>query len=402
MTHEANKAIILKRYKEIFPSNSHRDSDKSSISDIFRTAENKKKISVFVHLAQNKDVNVWREAWAAGKLVGINDETPYGYGRANAMGCIINFSKNHSTNLSTKLLRVVLRGILGFDIVHAWHQRREFGRSDIIWTHTESQFLAAAAILLLTRQRTKLLGQVVWLMDKWDRLSIFHKWLYRHLIARTTIMTFLSPDNHRAASLLFPKSIVKVVPFGIPTESTKPVKFFSGKTLNILALGNDMHRDWKTLVNAVAGDAQMRLTILSGSAPRHLMKYGNNIEIRAAKSNVELYREFENADIICVPLKSNLHASGITVIQEAILYGIPVVATATGGLDLYFSQNEISYVPVGDIAALKTALHSVIDDPTAAKNRAVAAQMLMSDSKNYGAQAYIEHHVLISRQLLNQ
>jgi len=34
-----------------------------------------------------------------------------------------------------------------------------------------------------------------------------------------------------------------------------------------------------------------------------------------------------------VPLLPNLHASGITVIQEAVLAGVPVVATDTGGLD---------------------------------------------------------------------
>ncbi len=37
-----------------------------------------------------------------------------------------------------------------------------------------------------------------------------------------------------------------------------------------------------------------------------------------------------------VPLKPNKHASGITVMEEAALHGLPMVVTDTGGLKAYF------------------------------------------------------------------
>ena len=48
--------------------------------------------------------------------------------------------------------------------------------------------------------------------------------------------------------------------------------------------------------------------------------------------------------------------SGITVIQEAVLAGVPVIATATGGLSGYFPPDTVRYVPPGDVAALRDAI----------------------------------------------
>ncbi|MDE2318305.1 MAG: hypothetical protein KGK02_01240, partial [Rhodospirillales bacterium] len=214
-------------------------------------AEEHANIVVFVHLAFNKNAALWRKARAEGRLVGINDETPYGYGRAETMGCTIKFPTRQKMGYLVKTVRLALRGIFGFDIIHSWLSRNEFRDADIIWTHTESQFLSVAATLLLTKQKTKLLGQVVWLMDRWEHLSIFHKWLYRKLIARVDILTFLSSENYKKAQTLFPTATLKIVPFGIPSEVKRPVKMFAGNKINVLAMGNDMHRDWKTLTMAV-------------------------------------------------------------------------------------------------------------------------------------------------------
>ena len=71
----------------------------------------------------------------------------------------------------------------------------------------------------------------------------------------------------------------------------------------------------------------------------------SNIEIGRARSQDELLAAFREATLVCVPLLPNLHASGITVIQEAVLAGAPVVATDTGGLDAYFARDEIDSPP---------------------------------------------------------
>ena len=177
---------------------------------------------VFVHLAHDKDPNVWRAARAAGTLVGRNDETPYGYGRASSMGCEVEFSQARPESLIAKAARAGLRVALGFDLAHARGQRDRIFASDVVWTHTESQFLAVSALLGSRSGGPKLIGQAVWLLDRWPRLTPAHQAYFRRLIARVDILTTLSPLNAEAARHLFPGTRVEWVPFGIPSEDPIP------------------------------------------------------------------------------------------------------------------------------------------------------------------------------------
>ena len=82
-----------------------------------------------------------------GTLVGRNDATPYGYGRAVAMGCDVAFSHSGPESLGSKMTRLGLRVALGYDVLHSRRQRDAMLVSDVVWTHTESQFLAVASTL---------------------------------------------------------------------------------------------------------------------------------------------------------------------------------------------------------------------------------------------------------------
>lgn len=358
-------------------------------------------IKVFAHLAADKDVDAWREALRNGTLVGLNDETPYGYGRATRMGCTVEFSRTVKEGLPSKVLRLGLRVILGFDMLHAIRQRRRLLDADVVWTHTESQFLAVAALVAFARRRPKILGQSVWLFDRWASLNPFHKWLFRRLIRDVDVLTVHSSKNLAVAQALFPSKRVLHVPFGIPSERmTDPVARVA-RPLRILSIGNDRHRDWGCLAEALDGLPDAVTVILSGTAPRALMKGRPNLKIMQARTNPELYGHFAEADVVCVPLKPNMHASGITVIQEAVLLGVPVIATATGGLEGYFGPDCVRYVPPANPEALREALREVAADPEGTRQRAVRAQAHMADAR-IGAESFILRHVEISREMLGR
>src|SRR5262249_17380558 len=152
----------------------------------------KSAINVFVHLAHDKDAEAWHRAWTNGTLVGRNDMTPYGYGRAEAMGCRVRFSRSRAENRVQFFMRLGLRAICGFDLVHAFRQKNDIFRSDIVWTHTESQFLAVAMLLMTRKDGPRLIGQSVWLFDRWSRLWPIRRALYRLLIRRVDVLTTLS------------------------------------------------------------------------------------------------------------------------------------------------------------------------------------------------------------------
>lgn len=352
-----------------------------------------------MHLAENKDVDRWKASWADGSLVGINDDTPYGYGRANDLGCVVSFSKAYPETMAGKLLRYGARLLLGFDFLHAWRQRRELETADIIWTHTESQYLAVAAVARLKGFKTKIIGQTVWLFDHWSKLSAIKRHLYSALIKRVDVLTFLSPVNMQVAKSHFPDADLRFIPFGIPSETMIQPRAPLQQPLRILAIGNDRHRDWKTLVDVAKQRPDFSLTILSGTVPRRLVAGIPNVDVRLAKSAAELISAFAAASVVCVPLQDNLHASGITAIEEAVLAGVPVIASDTGGLRHYFSDKEIRYVPPGDQSQLLSALVDVAEQPDRAHQMAVRAQTRMGRG-GLGADEYIRNHIRISHDIL--
>jgi len=269
----------------------------------------------------------------------------------------------------------------------------------VVWTHTESQYLAVAAVAKLIGLKAKIIGQTVWLFDHWFELSWPKRRFYRFLIERIDVLTFHSPLNMEVARTLFPAADVRLVPFGIPSEKKTAPRLRPQQPLKVLAIGNDRHRDWKTLIAAVRNRPEISLVVLSGTIGKSLAKDIPNITVRLAKTNSELAKEFENAGVVCVPLKNNLHASGITVIEEAVLAGVPVVATDTGGLRSYFSEEEVQYVRPGDPKALLETLLNVGRDPAKAFEMAVRAQGKMGIG-GLGVSSYVRDHVSISNEIV--
>ncbi|HUO21608.1 MAG TPA: glycosyltransferase [Caulobacteraceae bacterium] len=314
------------------------------------------------------------------------------------MDCEVTFSASDPENILIKFIRLSLRVILGFDIIHAWRQRSHIHKADIVWTHTESQYLAVSALVLLLGWKVPILGQTVWLFDSWPRLNPLQRTLCRRLIKRIDLMTFLSPENMAIAERLFPGKPKAFVKFGIPGEDlVEPVQR-TAQPLKVLSVGNDRHRDWSTLVAATADDPDVTLTILSGTANAALAK-APNVSIHSAKTNPELLRAYTDASVVCVPLKPNHHASGITAALEAVVRGAPLIITDIGGLRAYFSDDDVYFVPPGDPSALSAAIRHVMTHGEEALAKAKRVQERMRQGE-LGCQAYVAEHVRLSREIL--
>ena len=357
---------------------------------------------VFVHLARGFDAREWSRRRDSNQLIGINDPTPYCYGRAEAFHCSIRFSEDRPEGPIGRVLRLALRLLLGFDYLHARRNAAAIRSSQIVWTHTESQFLAVALLLLLgsrREQRPKLLGQSVWLFDRWPSFSRLRRAFYARLIKEVDVLTVHSPDNFAIARALFPGKWVEIVRFGIPEHSKVAPRLRTGTAAKVLCVGNDGHRDWATAVKALQNRQDIEVTIISGSASPGLVRDASNVRIRRVRENRELLAAMDDATMMLVPLKPNHHASGITVIQEAVLRGLPVVATDTGGLRAYFEGDAVHYVPPGDPQAIHKAVLSVMADPADAYRRAVLAQSRMG-AGGLGGDAFVERHVELTRKLV--
>ena len=359
-------------------------------------------IKVFVHLAHGFGAQSWARRWKDGKILGVNEPLPYGYYRADTMGCAVRHSEDRHEAALGKLFRLGIRAILGFDLIHAWRNFDGIRSADVVWTHTESQFLSILLLLQSTprARRPKLIAQSVWVFDQWHGFSALKQRLLSRLIMQADVLAAHSPENLAVAKRLFPEVRSELVLFGIAADTKiTPALRSVKKPLSIISLGNDTHRDWNLLIDAISGQQDWTLKIASQKIKLSSIGNAANVEVVRLKANDELFALYQWADVLVLAIKPNLHASGITVIQEAALQGIPVICSNTGGLRAYFSDTEVYFVPPQDATALRNAIHYLADHPDVRLTLAQKAQARMGPN-GLTSEAFVRRHVDIARDLL--
>ncbi|HET6377362.1 MAG TPA: glycosyltransferase family 4 protein [Methylocella sp.] len=367
-------------------------------------AGERKPIRVFVHLAANFDARRWEEGWQAGRIIGINERLPYGYFRAADDGCVITYSAAKPANWLEKTAGSAITKLTRIDFLHAWHNRKGLFDCDVVWTHTEFQYLAVLLLfqLFFWKRRPKLIAQTVWLFDRWNGFNLIQRRILSFLIAKADILTFLSPENLKAARRVFPRVRSEFVPFGINTAELGSLKRQKPHCpVRVLAIGNDPHRDWDVLIEAAKNMPDCHVKIASWTIDKAKIAPFSNIEVLTISSNSQLIEAFDWADLLALTLKPNLHASGITVMEEAAVRGLPIICTDTGGLRAYFSDREAYYVPPGDPAAVQAAIVRLAGDDALRWGLAACAQEKMK-SGELSSRAYARRHAEISRELLKR
>ena len=114
---------------------------------------------------------------------------------------------------------------------------------------------------------------------------------------------------------------------------------------------------------------QVALTIVGDGPERDALaaqarRLGVTLDLPGSVSPDQLTGLYAGCDVVAQPS----HSEGFGLVAaEAVVAGVPVVATDSGGpRDLLGSRD---LVPVGDVAALARALDAVADDPAAARAR---------------------------------
>ncbi|WGS45624.1 glycosyltransferase family 4 protein [Burkholderia sp. JSH-S8] len=352
---------------------------------------------VHVHLFYGADPRTYRKGDDIGCL--------YGYHHAESDEFRLSYSQDARENRVVSLARRALKAGLGFDVVHAWRNRAALRNTDVIWTHTEQEHLAAALMLKLAGAQGKrplLLAQSVWLYDKWAGYGWLRRWLYRKLLARADVLTTLARDNAELCRRYL-KRDAQFVLYGLNTQDFPigdPQQWLPNRPLRIAAIGNDRDRDWRTFLAAFGGDARYEVRLATRRrVPREW--HAPNVTIGSASGLARQHELYAWADLIVVPLRPNYHASGITVMLEAAAVGKPMIVSDVGGLRDYFPHDTAAYVPPFDAQALRQAADRFAADPSVAlaTARAAAARLREHDLTT---QAFAAQHVRITRELLRQ
>lgn len=376
----------------------HDDAEEASRDE--RAPEATGSIRAFVQLAYGFGAETWRRKQQAGTLVGLNEPLAYGYHRAQEANCEVVYSRDHDEGFLGQGLRYALRGLLGFDLLHAWRNRQAMREADVVWTHTESQSLAVSAILKLhgAGHRPRTVLQSVWLVDRWPKTHPLRRAFYRWLLREGDVLTFLSVANAAEARQIFPGSRIERIHFGIAADSmVERNQSPAHRPIRVLSVGNDPQRDWATLRDAVRGAEHIELRVVTQRLPADY--FDARGAVVTVKDNKQLLDLYDWADLMVTPIRPNLHASGITVIEEAIIRGLAVVCTQTGGLEDYFDASELRYIPPGDPAAMREAIEALaVDVSGRAVMVAKAQERIRSGGLN--SRAYALRHAELSRELL--
>jgi len=317
------------------------------------TPAQRRRLQVYVHLDHGRSPSRWTKMHEAGVVL---DDTPYGYAWA-APHVDLTFSEDVEEK---RLQRLVRRGIywgLGFEIVHAWRNRHLMRAAEVIWTHTEHEHLAIALLMKLHVVRpTPLVAQCVWLWDQWDSLPRWRRALYRWLLECASLHTTHSALNAARAREVVGAPVV-TVPFGIEPAFAVAGREPGGDTIHVLAPGNDRHRDWPLLREVARLNPDIEVVVMSRRrAARQLVTADvPNFSVRVPSGTKDLIQGYDRADVVAVPLRPNLHVSGITVALESVYSGRPLAITGVGGVTDYL-QDAATYAEPGDADSLAHAI----------------------------------------------
>lgn len=361
-----------------------------------------KDVRVFVHLGHGFGAESWRRRQALGLIPGLNDYLAYGYYRAGGNGWSIRYSEDKREDRLSKLFRIALRKLLGFDLIHAWRNRKWLLSADIVWTHTELDSLAVLALCFIRprHSRPKMIANCVWLFDRWNDLSRPRRAIYRKLLEHADIVTTFSPSNLQVAKDVLSGVRCEYVAWGAAGEGlTRSEERTVHRPLRIVSLGSDMHRDWETLLRAFAGDERYVVRIAARRVSRRMIRGLSNVALFNPRTADEVKALYEWADVVVVSLKPNLHASGITVILEAVILGVPVVCTRSGGLCAYFSSREVRYVPALAPVAMRRAVEELAADKRRRAEMVARAQHRLAAAE-LTAQGFAERQRRLSEKLV--
>lgn len=170
-----------------------------------------------------------------------------------------------------------------------------------------------------------------------------------------------------------PADRIEVNCFGIDTSFWTPGNGGSEEEDYVLAIGNDVLRDFNTLIEAAKKSSTRVIIITKRQLPAHLPE---NVEVISGAWNsrelddIALRELYRRAMVVVVPLKPSLQPSGQSVTLQAMACGKPVILSYTDGLwesTALVHKKNVFFVQPEQPDELSDALQEVQQDNTLRK-----------------------------------
>jgi glycosyltransferase involved in cell wall biosynthesis len=230
------------------------------------------------------------------------------------------------------------------------------------------------------------------------RIVSIYRWAFRksvHPVALSYVeASFLSGILSRD---------IPVVPFGVDTDFWTPAGTAErgSDPGYILSVGNDLKRDYRTLLAGWKPDYPLLKIVTS----QKISSRSSNIEIikgswhQQILTDAEIRTLFQGARFVVLPISETIQPSGQSVCLQAMASGKAVVITDFAGLwnrDLMQDGNVcILAGPPGSVDGLQNAIERLLDDPGLAQQIGLSARGMVETGLSVETMGdALERHVL--------
>ncbi len=273
---------------------------------------------------------------------------------------------------------------------------KHWSTADIIVTTTRISLVLAII--------AKLLGKKIVFLDAMcEEVPKYFWWRWTIKIALhlsdACICLSASQAEHWANKLHIRKKLFSPVFYGVdPDFYILPSTNLSDKPKSpyLLTVGRDPRRDFSTLVSAIDKlDWDLKLVTQPYLVPEGV-KNNPKVQILDGLSYEELFKLYANSTIAVIPVKhGTTFMSGIRATMEAMLLGIPVIASRVSGMQDYFSDGkELIYFEPENSMSLLQAIERIT------KNKELKNRLILNAknkiTNNYSLSKYSDalEHIL--------
>lgn len=223
--------------------------------------------------------------------------------------------------------------------------------------------------------------------------SAWKRWILVRLARELTVVC-ISRAEQSYLSALLPGQRIHYAPFGVDHRFWKKTSGSESPTEPyVLAVGNDPHRDWATLVRAWKPDMPKLQIITRLSVPAA----GANVEVISGNWNAqaisdEAMRERLSGSLcVIVPLRDSIQPAGQSVSLQAMACARPVLLSDTVGLwdreRLDAKEAVLRLVPAASPEAIGEAVRALLENRDEAVRLGERARYLVESHFNVDVMA---------------
>lgn len=193
----------------------------------------------------------------------------------------------------------------------------------------------------------------------------FKQKLFAYLVSRTAGIVTLSEKEAQMLKTRFPHlaNQIAFIPFGADTSFFIPTPVPEER--QILAVGTDPDRDYKTLFAACEG-LNIPVTVTTYSSRLTAFDPLPSFVTVKKYSPRELVEAYSRAALVVIPLNTSRRlndAMGCSTVHEALIMGKATIATRTFTLESYINSGENGLlVTEGNVSEMRQAIRTVMND----------------------------------------